>query len=228
MMCIEMTSKYLVCAAAAVMLPLTIGSGCGDSFVFGSGNTGGTATSSSSNGQGGQATTSSMTNNPTTSTGQGGNGQGGQEPTDPCDECTASHCPERHQGCFGNPACLALADCLSKCGDSEDCVNQCLGAHSDGISDLLLMLNCQSTVCVEPCGGTTSYSNCEICIYENCAEQLNKCYGFTPCRELADCMNECPAFDTGCLQQCHNKWPDGKPGVDAVRECAYNNCQGAC
>src|SRR5262249_36336312 len=146
----------------------------------------GTATTSGT-GTGGVSTGSS--------TGTTTNGAGGGPfcPSfgDPCTGCMSQACPTVFCGCAENPECLALISCVTACGGTQDCLQTCMTAHPDGISDVILLSDCAGTTCDSACGWGQAIDPCQKCIFNDCQDQANACFATPECGLLFQCLTSC-------------------------------------
>lgn len=184
------------------------------------------STASSGQGGGGGATT-----------GQGGatssSGGGGAPPCpglgDACTECLAWQCSDLYCGCYDNPTCGTLVECLQTCGpNNPDCTNGCLGQNSDGISDAFLVGDCSATTCLAECPNTgVALAPCEKCLFSKCENEMNTCVAIPDCTGLIGCIQDCAPGDQLCAGGCAIQFPAVSEAT-AVGDCSKAQCPSEC
>jgi hypothetical protein len=200
------------------------GSGVGPGSGPGSGSGSGSGGSSGSgSGSSGSMTTGSMT---------GSTGTGGMTcPSfgDPCTSCASMNCPDIWCGCVNNPECLDLFTCFGDCMGDGACEQDCLTAHSGGISAVTLVSGCAGTTCSGVCDwGNPGFTPCEECIYTDCAAEMNACLAAPDCSALYGCLTGCAPVDLSCQQQCYLDFAGGVQLLEDALTCITNVCANPC
>jgi hypothetical protein len=80
---------------------------------------------------------------------------------DDCPVCSAKHCPQQLDTCFGNRECWDLVSCVRnncKPGDLE-CAQECIAEYPGGLAEIQGLRECSSQHCVEACSGRTTYQD---------------------------------------------------------------------
>jgi hypothetical protein len=225
---------WLACAACSsdVGIVGTGGAGQGGAAATGGGGaavgggsnataTGVGGSSTSGPGGGGNATTASGTTT-------------GPDPVicqavNPCTECVATACPEVWCGCTENSECGAIFGCFSQCNGESACIQGCLGAHPEGISDSLLVSDCATQQCSAACpGASTELTPCEQCLYGQCDEAMNACLSEPDCIGLLQCFDGCQPSQLSCQQACYDAYPNGAMPLEDVIGCSDTQCPMAC
>ncbi len=148
---------------------------------------------------------------------------------DPCTGCIAKQCADSWCGCAGDPECLALFDCYGKCNGDEACGQACLGAHPEGISDVLLVSGCAGTTCDASCNwGEPEFGTCEACVYSDCASETNACLSDPSCIALYQCLGDCEGIGLTCQKACYEKHGAGTAKLEAFVGCSSDKCKNAC
>ena len=148
---------------------------------------------------------------------------------DPCTSCASTGCPDTWCQCANNPECLALFGCYQQCMGDEGCQQDCLTEHEDGISDVVLVSGCAGTVCQGSCNfGNPEFNDCQDCIYNDCATEMNACIASPDCAALWGCLNDCPNLEVTCQQQCYDDFGDGAPTLEVALMCVTSQCGSVC
>jgi len=211
------------------VLPLAAASGCGadDAAFTGAGGAGGGSTSDSSTvgatGTGGGGGPAGSGPSSSASTGSGDCPSFG----DPCTVCEAKSCTAEYCKCYGNAACVQLAQCDVPCAPNDlACHQACWTANVGGISDGALLVDCAAKQCDQGCPGLTPLTPCQKCLYQTCPAPMNLCVSNPECTLLLYCMASCT--DPGCLQDCYAQHPDGTADAAPVTDCVEQGCAPSC
>jgi len=150
----------------------------------------------------------------------------------PCGQCVAEACPDVWCSCANNPDCLALYGCNFDCPQgqgNEACIQDCLAAFPDGISDAVLANNCAAGPCEGSCPQVGDpLTPCEECTYSTCPDAMNACLSNVACLDLYACLAERGPNDLSCHQGCYNAHPDGIEDLEGVLDCTSGPCAAPC
>lgn len=192
-------------------------------------------------GPGGSGGTSPVTTaNSTSSSKAASTGAGAGEPCGilwddrpDCELCMESNCCSEMQGCADGTDCDALLDCANACAENDSaCVDACVNAHDQGLTDFQLLQQCYSmtckndAACVFPiCDSPLSFPD------QKCAECVGMdaacCQAAKDCDASADCVS-CLSDDT--LPACATDAPfltlDAclHDGAQCGKLCTFNIC----
>ncbi len=148
---------------------------------------------------------------------------------DPCTGCISQNCAGDWCDCQGNPECLTLFNCFGACNNDEACNQACMTQHQSGISNVLLVSGCAGTVCDSSCAwGDDEFTECQECIYQDCASEMNACLAAPDCTKLWDCFQGCPPLALSCNQQCYNDFPKGVATLETLLQCTVVACEDPC
>lgn len=233
-----MSRAALFAAGALLLVTAAIGacgvdepddsSSSGDDDTSSSDATTVTSTSTGQGGAGGGSSTSAQGGAASTS------GSGGAPPCpglgDACTDCLAWQCSDRYCGCYNNPTCGTLLECLQACGpNNPSCSTDCAANNANGIADAYLVGDCAATTCAGSCPGTgTDISPCEECLYAQCENEMNTCVSQTDCAELLQCVAACPQGDSQCQNGCAFQNPFAVTDATAVGDCSKAHCAAEC
>lgn len=146
---------------------------------------------------------------------------------DPCTQCESTMCPDEYCGCFDNGSCGLLVQCGLACDlNDQDCYQQCWTMYPEGISDAGLLTHCAGTLCLAECGAYEPLSQCQLCLYADCPDEMNVCISNPECTALLECLDACE--DPGCENGCYALHPDGLADSGPVGECAQRACLTEC
>ncbi len=193
-----------------------------------SGSTSGTPTTATSSSSSSPESSSSETADSSGSSSGGETGPGlCPDVGDPCTTCESTQCPDAYCSCFNNGSCVLLAQCAAACdvGDQQ-CNQDCWTQYPEGISDGAVLTDCAATTCEDACGSFTPLTECQLCLYTDCAEAMNTCVSNPECFALLGCLDACE--DPGCENTCYAVHPDGLADSGPVGECAQDACLVAC
>jgi hypothetical protein len=236
----------------AVALGLLIACGAnvdvldGDGGADGTGNANGGASAQGGQGNSGQG------NSAQGGAGQGASAQGGDggganpsgsggssstgmvvcDAQGPCGQCVAEACPDLWCNCVSNGDCLDLYGCTFQCPEgqgNDECLQDCLTAFPDGISDAILVNDCAAGPCESQCPQAgDELSPCEECMYSTCPDAMNTCLANPECLDLFACLSACDPNDLSCHQGCYNQYPDGIEDLEDVIDCTSGPCADPC
>jgi hypothetical protein len=181
------------------------------------------------NGAGASSTTSSATS---TTVGSGGGGDGGAAACvdlgEPCTACELAACPDVYCGCYGNASCGLLASCVLACAPEDTaCLQECATTYPDGITDGALLSHCAAVDCAVECPGFVPLTDCQLCLYQGCEEEMNRCIANPSCSAALYCIADCEG-DTTCAYACLDQYPSGRSDATAVGLCSQAHCTGTC
>jgi hypothetical protein len=137
-------------------------------------------------------------------------------------------CSKEYCTCYNNPDCPTLVACVQKCnaGDQK-CLQTCLTASPNGISDAFLVGNCSAGSCAAQCPAATKSTPCEACLFQQCPAAMNKCLSNAECTNLVQCASACNG-DQGCQLDCFLKYSGGANDAMPVQNCSQGMCAAQC
>ncbi len=99
--------------------------------------------------------------------------------------------------------CATTYGCLAACGDSASCYSACYGSATPAAqSQVSELLSCIRDSCADVTG--EAYSGC---VRDSCPDQVAACFpvgtGVWTCREVLDCVVNCPEGDEQCASECY-------------------------
>ena len=148
---------------------------------------------------------------------------------DPCTGCIAQQCSDTWCDCSDNDDCMDLFSCFGTCQGDQDCNQECMASHPNGISDVSLVSGCAGTTCSNTCSwGNPDFNACQECIFEDCADEYNACLADAACTDLWNCFNGCPQLGLSCQQACYEEHGAGVPKLEAMFQCTSSKCSGEC
>jgi hypothetical protein len=189
----------------------TTGTGTGASGG-GTGAGTGTATTTGSTGSGSTGTGSTSTGEPTCP----GNG-------DACSACASDACPSEWCACAANAECPALIACWDAC-ETEECFQDCMSAHTAGISDAVNVQSCASSACPDCQAGWEPLDPCSECMFEDCEGPMNTCLASPACGDLWACLGQCPPIGLTCQQECYEAFGEGTEALQELLTCTESEC----
>jgi hypothetical protein len=203
------------------------GSGAGASTSSGTGASSSTAAQSGT-GTGPGSTTTVSGAGGATSTNSGSTSTG--EPTcsdngDACSACASTSCPSEWCACAANAECPPLITCWDGC-ETEECFQDCMTAHTSGISDAANVQSCASSVCSACQAGWEPLDPCSACMFESCEQPTNACLAVSVCSDLWACLGECPPLGLTCQQECYEVFGEGTALLQDLLTCVQNECPG--
>lgn len=214
--------------------------GCGsDDVTVGGGGSTTTTTITGQGGAGGEGTTTTTSSTTTTTTGQGGNGGGGSCASmgDDCTNCLYAQCNQTYCGCFDNPECALLVQCLMGCQQGgqggqggQSCQETCMSQHPEGLTDALLASDCTAANCDAECPGVgQDLPPCQECLLTNCGPQMEQCFSNPECTALIQCAQACAPGDQACITACGQAHLGGLQDAQGVLQCAQSpTCSAQC
>ena len=175
----------------------------------------------------------------------------------PTAKCLQEHCADALAECGAEPACGALQDCLSDCGNSQQCAQGCFAEAGPGAAQKLQAVvqcgqandcfggggpecgdgQCQpgenQDNCPDDCGGNELQ-----CLSESCPGEMEGCFNNGGCALLATCFDECGG-DPGCEDACFDDVGGQAIGLfDDLVDCGFeancfdigggDSCEGKC
>jgi len=154
-----------------------------------------------------------------------------QDYGEPCSQCELQACPDIYCECYGEPDCGLLAQCYFACAPGDTaCTSACSMAYPDGNAVGALLSDCAAVSCSDTCsylGPLVELTDCERCVYEDCAQEVNDCAAVGTCPELLVCVAAC-AGDTACETSCAQLYPLGVNQAVVVGNCTLDFCEEVC
>ena len=94
---------------------------------------------------------------------------------------------------------------------------------------MLLVTGCAGTDCDPSCDwGNEEFTDCQECLYSDCASETNACIVEPACSALWQCLVACPQLDLGCQQGCYDAFGDGVSTLQALLQCSTDLCEMDC
>jgi len=101
--------------------------------------------------------------------------------------------------------------------------------HQGAISDVILLSGCAGTTCSSVCDwGDAEFSDCEECIFNDCATEMNACLVVPDCGALWQCFGTCGDLDLTCQANCYSTYPGGIQQLETALQCVVNLCERPC
>ena len=146
---------------------------------------------------------------------------------DECTVCEYETCPEVYCACYGNDDCANLAMCLSMCDVGYNpCVQNCYTLFAGGISIAAQASHCAATLCPGVCTGFGALPECNLCLFDRCAGDMNTCLANPSCAPLLWCTNACETIE--CIDGCYASHPNAVDLTEPVNICMQANCADDC
>jgi hypothetical protein len=151
---------------------------------------------------------------------------------EPCTECEMAACPELFCGCYGNPECGLLAQCVLACPEGDTaCPTACATAFPTGTSTSALLADCAAVNCADACAALGTIppplSACERCVYGECGPQMDACVAVDGCPALLVCVAACVG-DVLCQSGCAALYPAAIAAAQTVGDCSLAHCSEPC
>jgi hypothetical protein len=121
---------------------------------------------------------------------------------------------------------MDLANCWLDCTTPE-CEVACYEKYADGIVGFGGYEACVAVNCTAV-GMCKSSSQCLICQYTQCPQELANCKTNEDCASIYPCLGTCATGDTACGKACVTKHPGGAQLYDLLGVCTAQNCIDMC
>ena len=152
---------------------------------------------------------------------------------DPCTACEFAECASEYCACYANVSCGRLGTCIEACPDGpsgDACRQTCLSNNPDGISAGGLLVHCAATVCgtggAGACEGYAPLDPCQLCLFEQCASDMNSCLANADCAAILACVASCTSDP--CREACPGMHPGGIFLAASVGSCLDRSCSAQC
>lgn len=145
-----------------------------------------------------------------------------------CATCLGASCCAASEGCAGDPACSALAACVTACGADGACRDACRGAAPATALSTDLEV-CLAASCAEACGTTCGgvgapVLGCASC-GEVCCALAEAAWQDPSFGALRACHDACLDGDVGCLEACASEHAPGHDRAMAIDACVARACE---
>lgn len=147
----------------------------------------------------------------------------------PCFECMYKDCSMAFCDCAAEPACTKMLPCMQQCPQGDQgCQQNCQQVNSLGLAEFLVMAECAGTTCLSSCQGAEPVGACQLCLAQQCEQELESCYGNPECTAFVACAQACPQGNMNCINQCMTDHAGGVNQATQLRDCSVSGCPMVC